>query len=203
MNFLVIHNTQFPIRKVFIQAQFKRYGIVDYEFINIKDMSSIVTAYLESLRIVANKQKDSCSCIITDTVLITARFLERIRYGHLTMISSSKSYDIIFVNPFDNTNNSVKCIKQTKTLHKSCWNWDDDTVRYSADFIVTPYCATRMIEFHCTCIEKKIYEHENQIFAIANPVTGIIEQSLMSVDKWIYECLFMNLNNKLYSLWIS
>lgn len=203
MNFLVIHNPQFPIRKAFLQAQFNRYGIVDYEFINIKDLSSIVTAYLESLRIIANNQKDTCSCIITDTVMITARFLERIRYGHLTMISSSKSYDIIFVNPFDNTNNSDKCKKQTKTLHKSCWNWDDDTVRYSATFIVTPYCAMRMIDFHGTCIEKKIYDHENEIFAVVNPNTGIREQSLMSMDKWIYECLFMNSNNKLYSLWIS
>lgn len=197
MDFLVIHNPQFPIRKVFLQAQFRRYGIVDYEFINIKDTTAIVSAYLETLRIIANNQKDTCSCIITDTVLITARFLERIRYGHLTMISSDRPYDIIFVNPFDNTNNSTKCKKQIKILHKSCWNWDDDTVRYSATFIVTPHCATRMIAFHGTCIEKKIYDHENEIFVTNN------EQSLMSMDKWIYECLFMNSNNKIYSLWIS
>jgi len=203
MNFLVIHNPQFPSRKIFLQAQFRRYGIVDYEFIEIKNTSTIVTAYLEALRNISNNQKDTCSCIIVDTILITARFLEKIRYGHLTMISSDKPYDIIFVNPFETKNSSGKVKKQTRIIHKSCWNWENDELQYSSAFIVTPHCAVRMLSFHSKCIDKGIYGHEDEIFICANPVTGINEQSLLSMDKWIYECIFMNSNNEIYSLWIS
>lgn len=212
MKFYVIHNRRFPLRRVFLQAQFKRYDITDFEFIEIPGSHVISSTYIHLLHIISrnkNKNSDKIYCILIDTVLITRNFLDRVQYGHVIAISSEKSQDIIFVHPIysnssnsPNSSNSQKIKKQIKTLHKDTWKWDDHT-NYSSCFIITSSCAKLMVEYHKYCEDNGEYDDINQLWLYKNSKTGIAEQTLASFDNWLYKCVIMHSNYPLQSLWIS
>ena len=142
MKFYIIHNNQFPLRKVFLEAQFKRYDITNYEFVDIQCSGVILSTYINILHVISLKKDSHCdnvSCILIDTILITRKLLDHIEYSHFITVSSEKSKDIIFIHPSP-SNQYTKINKQTKTIHKDCWKWGDQT-NYSCCFVVTPQYA--------------------------------------------------------------
>lgn len=202
MRFYVIHNKQFPLRKVFLKAQFKRYDITNYEFVEISQ-SGVILFYIQLLQQLStntNKNSDKTYCILLDTVLLTHNFLDKIQYGHFTAVSSEKSHDIIFIHPTSQT--SQKIIKQVKTLHKDSWKWNDHT-NFSSCFIITSTCAKLIVDYHRFCEENGEYEDVNKIWLYKNSNTGVAEQTLSSFDNWLYKCVIMHSNYPLQSLWIS
>ena len=203
MRFYVIHDQRFPLRKVFLQAQFKRYEFTDYEFIEIPCSGVILSTYIRLLRIIShnkNNNSDNLYCILIDTILLTRNLLDRIEYGHFTAVSSENSQDIIFVHP--NPKHSTKILKEVKTLHKDSWNWSDQT-NYSSCFVVTPVCAKLLYGYHKYCKNAKEYDDINEIYLYRNIQTGLLEQTLDSLDNWLYECAMKYSNYSLQTSWIS
>jgi hypothetical protein len=208
MRFYVIHEPRFPLRKVFLQAQFKRYDIVDYEFIEIPSSGAILSTYIQMLRTIKrykndNNTSDNLYCILIDTILLTRRLLDCIEYSHFMEITSERSQNIMFIHP--NSNHSTKIKVEIKTLHKDTWKWDDQ-INQSSCFVVTPLSAKLLYEYHKHCKNTNEYDDINKIYLYKNKnITGALEQSLVSLDGWLYECIvkYSNSNYPLQSSWIS
>jgi hypothetical protein len=203
MKFYVIHEERFYLRKVFLQAQFKRYDITDYEFIVIPHSGGILSSYMHVLYEIKNNNNnnsDNLYCIFIDTILLTRNLLDRIEYSHFMEISSEKSQDIIFIHPI--SNHSTKISRDVKTLHRDTWKWNDET-NYSSCFIVTPMSAKLLYDYHMHCKNTEEYEDINQICLYKNFKTGLLEQSLVSLDNWLYSCVIKYSNYPLQSYWIS
>ena len=203
MWFYIIHNNQFPLRKVFLEAQFKRYDITNYEFIDIQCSGVILSTYINTLHLISLKKgsHDSSCCILIDTILITRNLLDRIEYSHFITVSSEKSNDINFIHPSP-SDHSTRINKQTKTIHKDCWKWDDH-INYSSCFVVTPSYAKLMCDYHNHYEKTNEYNNINEIFLYKNIRTGRMEHSLNSVDKWLLNCAIMYSNHSLHTLWLS
>lgn len=196
--FYVIHNQRFPLRKVFIQAQFKRYNITAYQFIEIPLSGVILSTYIQlihQLSLNITNHTNKTYCIMVDTVLITKNLLDRVQYGHFMTISCKKSIDLIFVHPI--SHNSQKIIQQSKTLHLDSWKWNDQ-IPHSSCFIITTQCAKLMIDYHNFCQDTGEYNDIDKLF-----LSGLSCHTLNSLDKWIYKCAIMHSNYPLRSLWIS
>jgi hypothetical protein len=203
MKFYVIHEERFPLRKVFLKAQFKRYEITDYEFIEIPCSTGILSSYIHILHIISrnkNYNSDNLYCILIDTILLTRKLLDNIEYGHFTLVTSKKSQEIIFIHP--NSNHSTKMSREVKTLHKDSWKWDDQT-NHSSCFIVTHLSAKLLYEYHKHCENAEEYTDINTIYLSRNSKTGLLEQSMVSLDNWLYECAMKYSNYPLQSYWIS
>lgn len=205
MRFYVIHDRRFPLRKVFLQAQFKRYDIVDYEFIEIPRAGAILSTYIQMLRTIkrCKNDKNNLFCILIDTILLTRSLLDRIEYSHFMEITSEKSQNIIFIHP--NSFHSTKIRVDVKTLHKDTWKWDDQ-INQSSCFVVTPMSAKLLYEYHKHCKHTNEYDDINKIYLYKNKnITDVLEQSLASLDGWLYECIvnYSNSNYPIQSSWIS
>jgi hypothetical protein len=203
MKFYVIHDPRFPLRKIFLQAQFKRYDITVYEFVEIPRSGVILSTYIQLLHTISLTKKgiyDNVFCIIIDTVLLTRNFLDKVEYGHFVNISSEKSNELIFIHPTSIHTTKIKRVK--KTIHKDCWNWGDQT-NYSSCFIITPSCAKLFYEYHKYCLDKNEYENVNEIYLYKNNKTGLNEQTINSIDKWLFSCALMYSNHSLQILWMS
>jgi len=203
MKFYVIHDSRFPLRKIFLQAQFKRYDITEYEFVEIPGLYAILSTYINLLHIISLNKKSICDntfCILIDTVLLTRNFLDKVEYGHFMNVSSKKPQDIIFIHPTSIHTTKIK--KQKKTIHKDSWNWGDQT-NYSSCFIISPYCAELFYDYHKYCIDTNEYDDINELYLYTNDKTGLKEQSLISIDKWLLRCTLMYSNHSLQILWMS
>ena len=203
MKFYVIHDPRFPLRKIFLQAQFKRYDITVYEFVEIPRSGVILSTYIQLLHTISLTKKsiyDNVFCIIIDTVLLTRNFLDKVEYGHFVNISSEKSNELIFIHPTSIHTTKIKRVK--KTIHRDCWNWCDQT-NYSSCFIITPSCAKLFYEYHRYCLDKNEYENVNEIYLYKNNKTGLNEQTINSIDKWLFSCVLMYSNHSLQILWMS
>jgi hypothetical protein len=203
MKFYVIHDPRFPLRKIFLQAQFKRYDITVYEFVEIPRSGVILSTYIQLLHTISLTKKsiyDNVFCIIIDTVLLTRNFLDKVEYGHFVNISSEKSNELIFIHPTSIHTTKIKRVK--KTIHRDCWNWCDQT-NYSSCFIITPSCAKLFYEYHKYCLDKNEYENVNEIYLYKNNKTGLNEQTINSIDKWLFSCVLMYSNHSLQILWMS
>jgi hypothetical protein len=198
MKFYVIHDPRFPLRKIFLQAQFKRYDISEYEFIEIPRSGVILSTYINLLHIISLTKKNVC--ILIDTVLLTRNFLDRVKYGHFMSVSSEKSQDVIFIHP--TSIHTTKITKQKKTIHKDTWNWGDQT-NYSSCFIISPSCAKLFYDYHIHCQDTNEYENINDIYLFKNDKTGLKEQSLISIDKWLFSCALIYSKQSLQILWLS
>jgi hypothetical protein len=202
MKFYVIHDPRFPLRKIFLQAQFKRYDISEYEFVEIPGSGAILFTYINLLHIISLNKNNICDntyCILIDTVLLTRNFLDRVEYGHFVNVSSEKPQDVIFIHP---TSIHTKIKKQKKTIHKDSWSWGDQT-NYSACFIIRPSCAKLFYNYHKHCKDTNEYEDVNDLYLYTNDKTGLKEQSLSSIDKWLLICALMYSNHSLQILWMS
>jgi hypothetical protein len=194
MKFYVIHDPRFPLRKIFLQAQFKRYNITKYEFVEIPQSGVILSTYIDllyNISVTKNIIQDNTFCILIDTVLLTRNFLDRVKYGHFKTIVPNNSYDIIFIHP--SSIHSTKIIKKKMIIHKDIWKWSDQN-NYSSCFIITPTCAKLFHEYHTYCQETNEYK---------NNKTGMTDHSLFSVDKWLFNCALMYSNYPLKTLWLS
>ena len=203
MKFYVIHDPRFPLRKIFLQAQFKRYDITVYEFVEIPRSGVILSTYIQLLHTISLTKKsiyDNVFCIIIDTVLLTRNFLDKVEYGHFVNISSEKSNELIFIHPTSIHTTKIKRVK--KTIHRDCWNWCDQT-NYSSCFIITPSCDKLFYEYHRYCLDKNEYENVNEIYLYKNNKTGLNEQTINSIDKWLFSCVLMYSNHSLQILWMS
>lgn len=203
MKFYVIHDPRFPLRKIFLQAQFKRYDITVYEFVEIPRSGVILSTYIQLLHTISLTKKsiyDNVFCIIIDTVLLTRNFLDKVEYGHFVNISSEKSNELIFIHPTSIHTTKIKRVK--KTIHRDCWNWGDQT-NCSSCFIITPSCAKLFYEYHKYCLDKNEYENVNEIYLYKNNKTGLNEQTINSIDKWLFSCVLMYSNHSLQILWMS
>jgi hypothetical protein len=198
MKFYVIHDPRFPLRKIFLQAQFKRYDISEYEFIEIPRSGVILSTYINLLHIISLTKKNVC--ILIDTVLLTRNFLDRVEYGHFMSVSSEKSQDVIFIHP--TSIHTTKITKQKKTIHKDSWNWGDQT-NYSSCFIISPSCAKLFYDYHIHCQDTNEYENINDIYLFKNDKTGLKEQSLISIDKWLFSCALIYSKYSLQIVWLS
>jgi hypothetical protein len=198
MKFYVIHDPRFPLRKIFLQAQFKRYDISDYEFVEIPRSGVILSTYINLLHIISLTKKNVC--ILIDTVLLTRNFLDRVEYGHFMSVSSEKSQDVIFIHP--TSIHTTKITKQKKTIHKDSWNWGDQT-NYSSCFIISPSCAKLFYDYHIHCQDTNEYENINDIYLFKNDKSGLKEQSLISIDKWLFSCALIYSNQSLQIVWLS
>jgi hypothetical protein len=198
MKFYVIHDPRFPLRKIFLQAQFKRYDISEYEFIEIPQSGVILSTYINLLHIISLTKNNVC--ILIDTVLLTRNFLDRVEYGHFMSVSSEKSQDVIFIHPTSIHTTKIK--KQKKTIHRECWNWGDQT-NYSSCFIISPSCAKLFYDYHIHCQDTNEYENINDIYLFKNDKTGLKEQSLISIDKWLFSCALIYSKYSLQIVWLS
>ena len=199
MKFYVIHDPRFHLRKIFLQAQFKRYDITEYEFVEIPQSGVILSTYIELLFKISIQRYNTC-CILIDTVLLTRSFLDKIKYGHFKTIVSNKSHDMIFVHPL--SNHSTKITKERKTIHRDNWFWNDQ-MNYSSCFVITSTCAKLFYNYHKYCQDTNEYKNINEIYLYKNNKTGMMEQSLNSVDKWLFNCALMYSNHSLKILWLS
>jgi len=198
MKFYVIHNPRFPLRKIFLQAQFKRYDISEYEFVEIPRSGVILSTYINLLHVISLTKKNVC--ILIDNVLLTRNFLDRVEYGHFMSVSSEKSQDVIFIHP--TSIHTTKITKQKKTIHKDSWNWGDQT-NYSSCFIISPSCAKLFYDYHIHCQDTNEYENINDIYLFKNDKSGLKEQSLISIDKWLFSCALIYSNHSLQIVWLS
>jgi hypothetical protein len=203
MKFYIIHDPRFPLRKIFLQAQFKRYDITVYEFVEIPRSGVILSTYIQLLHTISLTKKsisDNTFCIIIDTVLLTRNFLDKVEYGHFINVSSEKPQDVIFIHTTSIHTTKIK--KQKRTIHRECWNWDDQT-NYSSCFIISPSCAKLFYDYHIHCQDTNEYENINDIYLFKNDKTGLKEQSLISIDKWLFSCALIYSAHSLQILWMS
>jgi hypothetical protein len=201
VHFIVIHNPLFKLRKVFLMAQFKRYRITMYEFINIENQMFIASAYLEAYTRISNSRNNAIYCIIIDNVLITSNLLHKLYFSHHLIMSSDISYDIIFINPVDSNSYISMSRKYTSPL---LWFPESNTSNnYSACFFMSKKCAKYIIMYHTLCLRTNEYKSINDIYLFKNKQTKLKEQTLLTIDKWLFEFCASCRNNRVNTLWLS
>lgn len=185
MNFYIIHNSQFPTRKEFIDAQFRRYGISEYEFVDIESDTKIVSAYIEAFERISSSETVNCGVILIDTIMLTRNFLEYVYFAHLQMISTEFAHDIIFITKqTDNVTTPKKLV--TKFAHTSSWNIDDEDIIYSNLFMISKQGASHTVRFNNTCLRRNEYKSVDTCFLRRNPETKTLVQTIKSVDLLLY-----------------
>lgn len=190
MNIFIIHNAEFPLRKNFIDAQFQRYGIRDYEFINIESETEIMTAYINVFEKIARCTDIQFGVVIVDTILLTRKFLEYIYFAHLQMISSDSIHDVIFITPPNESlpNNNEKKMEM-RINHISNWDISDIDITHSASFIVSKKAAGLIVRVNEINIRRGEYKTPNNCFKVRDPMTNKLIQTLKSVDFMIFSMI--------------
>jgi hypothetical protein len=186
MNFFIIHNAKFPLRKEFIDAQFKRYCISDYEFVDIESETELVSAYVNTFEKIAQIKNILYGVVIIDTVLLSRHFLEYIYFAYLQMTSSGVAQDIIFINRQTISETYGEKIMETRMLHATTWYIDDIDTNYSSSFIVSKRGARIIIQFNKVCIKMGEYESANSCFTTRDPETKKHIQTFRSVNLFLF-----------------
>jgi len=186
MKYYIIHNKKYPLRRVFLIAQFKRYNITNYEFFELHDSNNILFTYIELIYTISLILNDSLFCIMIDTILITQNFLDRV--NHCKSINTMA--DIVFIHTSSNDSMKMKINTHSKLVHKDCWEWKDQ-LNYSTCFIITHTHAKLLYKYHLYC--EKINDYET-FYNKRN--------TLKCVDSWLFNSTLMYSNNSLKILWI-
>jgi hypothetical protein len=201
VNFIIIHNPLFPLRKVFLMAQFKRYRITNYEFINIENPRFIASTYLDAYTHISHSKNNISYWIIIDNVLITSNLLHKLYFSHHLIMSSDISYDIIFINPID-TNGYISVSK--KYNHPLLWFPETNVNNnYSSCFFISKKCAKYIIMYHTLCLRSNEYASIKDIYLFKNDKTKIKEQTLLTIDKWLFEFCASCKKNRVNTIWLS
>ena len=187
MNFYIIHNASFPLRKTFLDAQFRRYGISNYEYIEIDSEDRVVSAYVNAFQKISQDETIQCGMVFIDTILLSQNLLEYIYFAHLQMISSETSKDVIFINVSSKTPSTPEKKMKKKILHLTTWDVQDIYINYSSSFMVSKSGAQCILRYIETCIRKSAsYQTVDNLFLITDPVTRKAVQTNHSVDLVIF-----------------
>ena len=184
MNFFIIHNSNYPLRKSFIEAQFKRYGINEYEFINIVSETKIMSAYIQAFEKIARDDNIQYGVILTDMLLLSRELLEYIYFAHLQMVSCERSQDIIFISQSDIL--SRKKNMEILNPDKYNWNTEDDDIHYSNIFMISKKAAQKAVSFNDKNIRRQIYDTIDNYYRLLDPTTSQLLQNLKSVDLFLF-----------------
>jgi len=184
MNFFIIHNSNYPLRKSFIEAQFKRYGINEYEFINIVSETKIMSAYIQAFEKIARDDNIQYGVILTDMLLLSRELLEYIYFAHLQMVSCESSQDIIFISQSDIL--SRKKNMEILNPDKYNWNTEDDDIHYSNIFMISKKAAQKAVSFNDKNIRRQIYDTIDNYYRLLDPTTSQLLQNLKSVDLFLF-----------------
>lgn len=186
MNFFIIHNAKFPLRKAFIDAQFKRYGMTDYEFVEIESETELVSAYINAFEKIAETKSILYGVVIIDTVLLSRNLLEYIYFAYLQMKSSGIIQDIIFINRQTTSETRSEKLMETRMFHASSWYVDDVDTNYSSSFMVSKRGARIIIQFNKACIRMGEYKSPNSCFTTRDPETKKQVQTFRSVNLFLF-----------------
>ena len=184
MNFFIIHNSNFPLRKSFLEAQFKRYGINEYEFINIVSETRIMSAYMQAFEKITQDDSIQYGVILTDIILLSRDLLEYIYYAHLQMVSCEKSQDIIFISQ----SNILSKRKNMKVLNPDRYNWntEDVDIHYSNSFVISKKAAQIAVSFNNKNIQRRTYDTIDDYYRLLDPISKQLLQNIKSVDLFLF-----------------
>jgi len=183
MNFYIIHNAAYPLRKTFLDAQFRRYGISNYEYVEIDSEDRVVSAYVNTFRKISQDETIQCGFVFIDTILLSQNLLEYIYFAHLQMLSTETSMDVIFINVSLTTNQTREKKMKKKILHMTTWDVQDSYINYSSSFMVSKSGAQCILRYIETCIRKSSsYQTIDNLFLITDRVTKKTIQNNHSVD---------------------
>ena len=186
MNFFIIHNAEFPLRKTFIDAQFNRYGISEYEFVEIESETKLVSAYINTFEKIARNENIKYGVVIIDTILLSRNFLEYIYFAYLQMVTPGMAHDIIFITTQTETQHCDNKRLNTRLHHQSTWDIDNVDINHSTSFLISKRSARIIIQFNNACIRTGEYESVNTCFTTRDSETKKQVQTFRSIDLFLF-----------------
>ena len=165
MKIFVLHYSKLVDRKTHILEQFKREGIVDYEFIEKYDKDEITDQ--ESVLFDINYKKSTMSLhlkhnyvykmiaenyenalILEDDVILCNKFIEKLN-NYVSQLP--KNFDMLFIGDGCNLHIQKDKLIPHKNIYEKClyptkWGGDGAS-RCSDSYIISKKCANKMCEY--------------------------------------------------------